>query len=237
MPSNQPKAVLAEVKQTTTGAGRSPALTPTPTDSEQDKTAPTAPQRAADDAVLATPLLEAREATQTPDHGSSADANAPEPRAPKTPLPAGRVPESDEIRTQGRVLPTGTKPAAAPVTRMRPSPRLSTAKPGRKRQRQESSAAVMQHTTKTNLIKQQDKTKKLERPQPSLQAKKKNPLSTCSPGEDVAALTVSCPLARESPYCGRTKQLWSDGSDATERRPADTYWSSKWNAWVIDLTK
>ncbi|KAE8885566.1 hypothetical protein PF005_g29588 [Phytophthora fragariae] len=43
----------------------------------------------------------------------------------------------------------GTKRAAAPGEGTRPRPRLSTAKPGRKRQRQESSAAVMQRATKT----------------------------------------------------------------------------------------
>ncbi|KAE8902784.1 hypothetical protein PF006_g20849 [Phytophthora fragariae] len=114
---NQPKAVLAEVKQTVTGARRSSALTLTPTGSKQDKTAPTAPQKTADDAVPATPLLEAGAAIQTPDHDSSADASAPEPRVPKTPLPAGRVPESDELHTQGRVLTTGTEQAVVPVER------------------------------------------------------------------------------------------------------------------------
>ncbi|KAE9098622.1 hypothetical protein PF006_g23324, partial [Phytophthora fragariae] len=112
---NQPKAVLAEAKQTTTEARRSPALTLTPTGSKQDKTAPTAPQQAAGEAVSPTPLLEAGAAIQTPDHDSSADASAPEPRVPKTPLPAGRVPESDELHTQGRVLPTGTEQTAFPV--------------------------------------------------------------------------------------------------------------------------
>ncbi|KAE8986493.1 hypothetical protein PR002_g22335, partial [Phytophthora rubi] len=112
---NQPKAALAEAKQTTTEARRSPALTLTPTGSKQDKTAPTAPQQAAGEAVSATPLLEAGAAIQTPDHDSSADASAPEPRVPKTPLPAGRVPESDELHTQGRVLPTGTEETAVPV--------------------------------------------------------------------------------------------------------------------------
>ncbi|KAE9054348.1 hypothetical protein PF007_g32665, partial [Phytophthora fragariae] len=173
---NQPKAVLAEAKQTTTEARRSPALTLTPTGSKQDKTAPTAPQQAAGEAVSPTPLLEAGAAIQTPDHDSSADASAPEPRVPKTPLPAGRVPESDELHTQGRVLPTGTEQTAFPVERTRPRPRLSTA--CRKRQRQESSAAVVQRAMKTNVTKQQDEKKKLERNQPTMQAKRRNPLST-----------------------------------------------------------